>query len=206
MPRSDTFPRESVSTAKDPTRVPVPIANQPRGNDQGDTEHFVRRFAVRRSFLSRLARRPTQRGWRQPRRAGSSPYSHSIINSFAKSLSGLMLISQRRVFYRQKYRHFEWHPRAQLPSSIDIYRKPSALPQSLAFEIYRGQSLCCMRSRRWKQPLGHSSRERQGSGIRWHNLLSHRVFVADFLPSRRRRTSSAISAHPPSAPLLPSTA
>jgi len=30
---------------KDPTPIPVPIANQPRGHDQGATEHIVRRFA-----------------------------------------------------------------------------------------------------------------------------------------------------------------
>jgi len=45
MPRSDTFPRKSVSTTKDPTPIPVPIANQNREHDQGATEHFVRRFA-----------------------------------------------------------------------------------------------------------------------------------------------------------------
>ena len=45
MPRSDTFPRKSVSTTKDPTPIPVPIANETRGHDQGANEHFVRRFA-----------------------------------------------------------------------------------------------------------------------------------------------------------------
>jgi len=45
MPRSDTFPCESVSTTKDPTRVPAHIADQTGGHNQGATEHFVRRVA-----------------------------------------------------------------------------------------------------------------------------------------------------------------
>lgn len=33
-----------------------------------------------------------------PARPRKAPYSHSIINSFGKSLSGLMLASQRLIF------------------------------------------------------------------------------------------------------------
>jgi hypothetical protein len=51
-----------------------------------------------------------------------------------------------RWFYRQMYRHFEWDPLAQLPSSIDIYREQSARPRWPAFEIYRGLSILRTRS------------------------------------------------------------
>ena len=192
---------------KDSTPIPLPIADQTRGHNQGAIEHFVRCFARAAPLLHLAACAPPDATRLETAPPGClAPYSHSIINSFGKSLSGLMLISRRRVSYRQKYRHSDWDPRAQLPPSIDIYREPSALSQSLAFEIYRDLSLRCMRSRRWKQPLGHSSRERQGSAIKWHNVLSHRVFVAILLPSRRRRMGAAISARPPSLPLPLSTA
>lgn len=107
--------------------------------------------------------------------------------------------------YRRRYRHFDWDPRAQHSPSIDIYRGRSALPPSLAVEIYRDLSLRCMRSRTWKQPCGPLSRARASAGIRRHKVLSHRVFLPNFLPSRRRRTGVAISARPPSPPLFPST-
>jgi hypothetical protein len=104
---------------------------------------------VRRSLLSRLARRPTQRGWRQPRRAGSSPYSHSIINGFCKPLISLALAPHRagftvrctatlsgipsRSFHHQSTsiedsRRFHDD---QLSTSIDIYRLPRPLPTPL---------------------------------------------------------------------------
>jgi hypothetical protein len=41
------------------------------------------------------------------RRAPGIDYSHSIINSFGKSLIGLMQEPQRLHAYRQNYRHFE---------------------------------------------------------------------------------------------------
>ena len=87
MPRSDTFPPKSVYTTKDPTPIPVPIANQTRGHDQGATKHFVRRFA-------RAAPLPS-RGLHATRRneAGDSfdglprPLTpHSIINEPSKLL------------------------------------------------------------------------------------------------------------------------
>jgi len=37
------------------------------------------------------------------RGAVTSDYSHAIIKGFGKSLSGLMLISRRRMSYRQKF-------------------------------------------------------------------------------------------------------
>lgn len=57
---SDTFSWNFISTREDLTRVPAPIRNQTQGNDQGETEHFVRRFARATPFaISRAARRAT---------------------------------------------------------------------------------------------------------------------------------------------------
>jgi hypothetical protein len=57
-----------------------------------------------------------------PRSAASRrPHSHSIVNSFGKSLIGFMQEPQRLHAYRQNYRHFQWDPLAQPSPSIDIY-------------------------------------------------------------------------------------
>ena len=54
---------------------------------------------ARRPFpISRPARRPTQRGWRQPRRAASSPHSHSIINELSKLLIRKALAAAPQTF------------------------------------------------------------------------------------------------------------
>jgi hypothetical protein len=97
--RPDTFPREFLSTLKDPTRVRAPIANQTRGHDQGDTEHFVRRLRARHPFpIARPACCPTRRGCKQPRRAASSPHSHSTINEASKLLIRNMLTTASQTF------------------------------------------------------------------------------------------------------------
>jgi hypothetical protein len=99
MPRSDTFSRTSVSTTKNSTPIPVPIANQTRGHDQGAAEHFVRRFA--------LAATLPYRGLHAARNdeAGEShdgqsrpPYSHSIINEPSKLLIRKALAAASKIF------------------------------------------------------------------------------------------------------------
>jgi hypothetical protein len=72
-------------------------------------------------------------------------------------LIGLMQELQRLHAYRQNYRHFERDARAQLPPSIDIYRKQSALPQYSAIEVYR--DLSRLRTRfLWRDATSRSAR------------------------------------------------
>jgi hypothetical protein len=100
-------------------------------------------------------------------RETQAPYSHSIINSFGKSLIGLMQERQRLHAYRQNYRHFERDPRAQLSPSIDTYREQSALSQySAAVELYR--DLSRLRTRLlWREATPRSVRSDRGdAGIK----------------------------------------
>ena len=118
------------------------------------------------------------------------PYSHSIINSFGKSLIGLMQEPQRRHVYRQSYRHFVRHPRAQRSPPIDIYREQSAVPQYSAVEVYRDLSRLRIRFL-WREGAPRSARTDQGDvGIKGLKLLSHRVFVAILSPPSRSRSDA----------------
>ena len=134
-----------------------------------------------------------------------TPYSHSIINGFVKSLFGLMHVSQRLVFYRQKYRHFDWYPRARRSPSIDIYRGQSALSQRVAFEIYRDLSLPCFRRLERDETICSWSRNREDAGIKCLNVFRIKSLCQFLYRHDAAARIQRISAHPPSAPLLPST-
>jgi hypothetical protein len=155
-----------------------------------ESRHFSARFRI-------LGNRPE----RQP----ILPIDLDRYRSSANDPYSLGQHVERRCSYRQMYRHFGvGSPRAASPS-IDIYREPSARPRWPAFEIYRGQSRLRKRFV-WREGSPRSARsDHRDVGTKGLKLLSHRVFRATFLPSRRSGSEAKVSAHPPSAPRLPST-
>jgi hypothetical protein len=129
---------------------------RPRTHPQPDSrrrssvaEHFVRRFARAAPFPDVAAcDPPDRRGWRRPRRADSSPHSHSIINSFCKPLIRLANVSNRHGFtvrctatssgipahsFHHRSTSIEGRQRVhdgQLSRSIEIDRLLRTLPRS----------------------------------------------------------------------------
>lgn len=118
----------------------------------------------------------------------SLPLDHQRLLQAVDSLGQRV---ELRWLYRQMYRHFEWHPLAQLSPSIEIYREQSARPRWLAFEVYRGLSILRTRSLTREQTIGPSRRDQEDLGIKRVKSLSHRVFAAIFLPSQRYRSHAA---------------
>jgi len=129
-------------------------------------------------LLSRPARRPTPRGWRQPRRVLLSPHSHSIINEPSKLLIRKVVAATPQTFTVIFTVNLSG---TSIGAGFRAIR-PKVTFRDLSTSI--DSHAACQFHRRAPVPVGKAPQE--GARIKYVKSLSRHAFSPIFLPSRCR--------------------